>query len=94
MLGYCDFNTQVELYNLGFSSKTYSLYDTQLWLMSQGIYVAPKIYSYHNVNVDDEVSWECTVYVQYQTIFTVGEKLSYEDALLLGIQEGIKYLKA
>ena len=30
MLGYCDFNTQVELYNLGFSSKTYSLYDTQL----------------------------------------------------------------
>lgn len=30
MLGYCDFTTQVELYNLGFKNTTYSLYDTQL----------------------------------------------------------------
>lgn len=69
------------------------LYEAQKWLMTQGIYIAPRIYLYHDINLDDETSWECNIYIAYAAIYTVGKSLSYEDALLLGIKEGINKLR-
>ena len=69
------------------------LYEAQQWLMTQGIYIAPRIYLYHDINLDDETSWECNIYIAYAAIYTIGKSLSYEDALLLGIKEGINKLR-
>lgn len=44
------------------------------------------------MNLDEQTSWECTIYVEWSAIYTVGKSLTYEDALLLGIKEGIKSL--
>lgn len=69
------------------------LYDAQQWLMTKGIHIAPRIYLYHDINLDEQVSWECNIYVEYASIFTRGKSLTYEDALLLGIKEAIKILQ-
>jgi hypothetical protein len=74
--------------------RTISLYDAQKWFReTQGIYIAPRIYLYHDINLDDETSWECNIYIAYAAIYTIGKSLSYEDALLLGIRDGIKKLQ-
>ena len=72
---------------------TILLYEVQQWFMTQGIYIIPRIHLYHDINFDDDPSWECTVYVNFAAMYTVGKSLSYQDALLLGIKEGIKILK-
>ena len=72
---------------------TVLLYEAQQWLMTQGIHIAPRIYLYHDINFDDNTSWECTIYIEFAAIYTVGKSLSYQDALLLGIKEAIKILK-
>lgn len=72
---------------------TVLLYEAQQWLMTQGIYIAPRIYLHHDINLDNETSWECNIYIAYAEIYTVGKSLSYEEALLLGIKEGIKKLQ-
>ena len=69
------------------------LYDAQQWLMTQGIHIAPRIYLYHDINFDEDTSWECTIYIDFAAIYTVGKSLSYQDALLLGIKEAIKFMK-
>lgn len=61
-------------------------------MRTQGIHIAPRIYLYHDINLDGQTSWECTVYVERSAIYMVGKSLTYEDALLLGIKEGIKSL--
>ena len=61
-------------------------------MRSQGIHIAPRIYLYHDVNLNGQTSWECTVYVERSAIYIVGKSLTYEDALLLGIKEGVKSL--
>lgn len=68
------------------------LYDAQQWLMTQGIHIAPRIYLYHDINLDEQVSWECTLYFEWFAIYTIGKSLTYEDALLLGIKDAIKKL--
>lgn len=68
------------------------LYDAQQWLMTQGIHIAPRIYLYHDTNLDEQVSWECNIYAEWTAIFTKGKSLTYTDALLLGIKEAIKIL--
>ena len=72
---------------------TVLLYEAQQWLMTQGIHIAPRIYLYHDINFDDNTSWECTIYIDFAAIYTVGKSLSYQDALLLGIKEAIKFMK-
>lgn len=61
-------------------------------MRTQGIHIAPRIYLYHDMNLDEQTSWECTIYIEWSAIYTVGKSLTYEDALLLGIKEGIKSL--
>ena len=61
-------------------------------MRKQGIHIAPRIYLYHDINLDEQTSWECTIYIEWSAIYTVGKSLTYEDALLLGIKEGIKSL--
>ena len=68
------------------------LYDAQQWLMTQGIHIAPRIYLYHDINLDEQVSWECNIYLEWSAIYTIGKSLTYEDALLLGIKEAIKVI--
>lgn len=58
----------------------------------QGIHIAPRIYLYHDINLDEQTSWECTIYTEWSAIYVVGKSLTYEDALLLGIKEGVKSL--
>ena len=71
-----------------------SLYEAQKWLREEkGIHIAPRIYLYHDINLDEQTSWECTIYVEWSAIYTIGKSLTYEDALLLGIKEAIKLLK-
>ena len=71
-----------------------SLYEAQKWLREEkGIHIAPRIYLYHDVNLDEQTSWECTIYVEWAAIYTIGKSLTYEDALLLGIKDAIKGLK-
>ena len=72
---------------------TVLLYEAQQWLMTQGIHIAPRIYLYHDINFDDNTSWECTIYIDFAAIYTIGKSLSYQDALLLGIKEAIKIMK-
>lgn len=70
------------------------LYDAQKWLREEkGIHIAPRIYLYHDINLDEQTSWECTIYVEWAAIYTIGKSLTYEDALLLGIKDAIKGLK-
>jgi hypothetical protein len=72
----------------------FSLYEVQKWLREKkGIHIAPRIYLYHDVNLDEQTSWECTLYIEYAAIYTIGKSLTYEDALLLGIHEAIRILK-
>ena len=71
-----------------------SLYEAQKWLREEkGIHIAPRIYLYHDINLDERTSWECTIYVEWSAIYTIGKSLTYEDALLLGIKEAVKILK-
>ena len=71
-----------------------TLWEAQKWLREEkGIHIAPKIYLYHDINLDEQTSWECTIYVEWSAIYTIGKSLTYEDALLLGIKEAIKLLK-
>ena len=71
-----------------------SLYEAQKWLRKEkGIHIAPRIYLYHDINLDEQTSWECTIYVEWSAIYTIGKSLTYEDALLLGIKEAVKILK-
>ena len=72
---------------------TVLLYEAQQWLMTQGIHIAPRIYLYHDINFDDNTSWECTIYIDFAAIYTIGKSLSYQEALLLGIKEAIKFMK-
>lgn len=102
---YCDYETRNELIKLGYPAHMYDntevdkilgailLYEAQQWLMTQGIHIAPRIYLYHDINFDDNTSWECTIYIDFAAIYTVGKSLSYQDALLLGIKEAIKFMK-
>lgn len=97
---YCDYETSVALYELGYDcqvihliAEKITLYEAQQWLMTQGIHIAPRIYLYHDINFDDDTSWECTIYIDFAAIYTVGKSLSYQDALLLGIKEAIKFMK-
>jgi hypothetical protein len=70
------------------------LYQAQKWLREEkGIHIAPRIYLYHDINLDEQTSWECTIYVEWSAIYTIGKSLTYEDALLLGIKEAVKILK-
>ena len=71
-----------------------SLYEAQKWLREKkGIHIAPRIYLYHDINLDEQTSWECTIYVEWSAIYTIGKSLTYEDALLLGVKEAVKILK-
>ena len=73
---------------------TVLLYEAQKWLREEKkIHIAPRIYLYHDINLDEQVSWECNVYTEWSAIYTIGKSLTYEDALLLGIKEAIKILK-
>lgn len=97
---YCDYETSVALHELGYDcqvihliAEKITLYEAQQWLMTQGIHIAPRIYLYHDINFDDDTSWECTIYIDFAAIYTVGKSLSYQDALLLGIKEAIKFMK-
>ena len=110
---YCDYDTCVALYELGFSledaSQTFErniltnryeevprpmLYEAQKWLRDKkGIHIAPRIYLYHDILLDEQTSWECNIYVEWAAIYTIGKSLSYEDALLLGIKDAIKMLQ-
>ena len=70
------------------------LYEAQKWLREEkGIHIAPRIYLYHDINLDEHTSWECTIYVEWSAIYTIGKSLTYEEALLLGIKEAVKILK-
>ena len=70
------------------------LYEAQKFLREKkGIHIAPRIYLYHDINLDEQTSWECTIYVEWSAIYTIGKSLTYEDALLLGIKEAVKILK-
>ena len=86
-----------ELMELGFSPKhkerEFLLYEAQLWLMTKGFHIAPRIYLYHDINLDEQTSWECTVYAEWAAIFTVGKILTFHDALALGISEALKVMK-
>ena len=103
---YCDYDTCVTLSKLGFPGIQFftwldgkkgctrvHLYVVQQWLINKGIYISPRIYLYHDINLNDEVSWECNIYIDMTSIKNVGKSLSYQDALKLGIKEGLKYLK-
>lgn len=105
---YCDYETCVALRELGYPliSKEVRyedkavfvpgvlLYSAQKWLREEkGIHIAPRIYLYHDVNLDEQTSWECTIYVEWAAIYTIGKSLTYEGALLLGIKDAIKGLK-
>ena len=98
---YCDYETCVALSELDSKmglrfelAGTISLYEAQKWLREKkGIHIAPRIYLYHDINFDDETSWECNIYIEYAQIYTIGKSLSYEDALLLGIKDVIKFIK-
>ena len=103
---YCDYETRNELIKLGYPAHLYDntevdkilgailLYVAQKWLREEkGIHIAPRIYLYHDINLDEQTSWECTIYVEWSAIYTIGKSLTYEDALLLGIKEAIKLLK-
>lgn len=93
---YCDVEAGIDLLALGMKTgldpTKINLYDAQKWMRTQGIHIAPRIYLYHDINLDEQTSWECTIYIEWSTIYTVGKSLTYEDALLLGIKEGIKSL--
>ena len=70
------------------------LFLAQKWLREEkGIHIAPRIYLYHDINLDEHTSWECTIYVEWSAIYTIGKSLTYEDALLLGVKEAVKILK-
>lgn len=72
---------------------TVLLYEAQKWLREEKkIHIAPRIYLYHDINLDEQVSWECNIYAEWTSIFTKGKGLTYTDALLLGIKEAIKIL--
>ena len=103
---YCDYDTCVALKELGypidwFEDETYhenstniQLYEAQKWLREEkGIHIAPRIYLYHDINLDEQTSWECNIYVEWSAIYTIGKSLTYEDALLLGIKDTVKRLK-
>ena len=96
---YCDYDTYVALEELGYPevmafNKPFLLYEAQKWLREEkGIHIAPRIYLYHDINLDEQTSWECTIYVEWSAIYTIGKSLTYEDALLLGIKEAVKILK-
>ena len=98
---YCDYETSVALYELGYDcqvihliAEKITLYEAQKWLREEkGIHIAPRIYLYHDINLDEQTSWECTIYVEWSAIYTIGKSLTYEDALLLGIKEAVKILK-
>jgi hypothetical protein len=98
---YCDYETCHELMMMGLepsvhydSCHSLLLYEAQKWLREEkGIHIAPRIYLYHDINLDEQTSWECTIYVEWSAIYTIGKSLTYEDALLLGIKEAVKILK-
>jgi hypothetical protein len=101
---YCDWRTVKDLESLGMNVytkvkgidvlKSVLLYEAQKWLREEkGIHIAPRIYLYHDINLDEQTSWECTIYVEWSAIYTIGKSLTYEDALLLGIKEAVKILK-
>ena len=104
---YCDHETCVALKELGFPTKMtfvsefgsieifinqglIHLYEAQSWLRSKEVYIYPVIDRYI---VNDNVTWQCEVFVPYLRVYRVGKELSYEDALRAGIEEGIKILK-
>lgn len=60
--------------------------------MTHGFHIAPKIYLYHDINLDEKVSWECSIYVGWSLIETIGKSLSYHDALALGIKKVLEIL--
>ena len=62
----------------------------QSWLRTQAIYIYPVIDKY---NDNDKVTWQCEVFVPYLRNYRIGNGLSYEDAMKLGIKEGIKILE-
>lgn len=73
---------------------TVLLYEAQKWLREEKkIHIVPRIYLYHDINLNEKTSWECSVYVEWTAICTIGKSLTYEDALLLDIKEAIKILK-
>ena len=92
---YCTEKLSKDLLDLGYPQHipNISLYDAQMWLMTQGIHIAPRIYLYHDSNLDDEVSWEVTIYFEFAAIYTIGQSLSYNDALELGIKDIVNKLK-
>lgn len=103
---YCDTETCFDLNKLGFPGiKVFTfldgkmtctrvhIYAVQQWLMTKGIYIFPKIYLYNDINLDNEISWECNIYIDTRHITTIGKSLTYQDALKLGIKEAIKFLK-
>ena len=102
---YCDYDTKLGLRDIGYPMSTcqindgpiqmpkITLYEAQKWMREEkGIHIAPRIYLYHDINLDENTSWECTIYIEWSAIYTIGKSLTYEDALLLGIKEAVKVL--
>lgn len=91
---YCSPQLVEDLKLLGMEAEdSISLYDAQMWLMTKGIHISPRIYLYHDILLDEETSWECTIYVEYRSIRNIGRSLTYQAALELGIKDSVELLK-
>lgn len=96
---YCDYETSVALYELGYDcqvihliAEKITLYEAQKWLREEkDIFIYPIVDKF--LNEEGDTIWNCQIYIPYVLIKFTHPKNTFEDALLDGIKEAIKFIK-
>ena len=94
---YCDEETSWDLYTLGLDKCDYYdgpivlLYEAQKWLMDEmDIYIYPTIDRF--IDEDGNTLWVTHMYIPYVGLRILEKRKTYQEALLDGIKEAIKFI--
>ena len=90
---YCDHETAWELCALGYpGTALVLLYSAQKWLREEkDIFIYPVVDKF--LDEEGNTMWNCQIYIPYVLIKFTHPKNTFEDALLDGIKEAIKFIK-
>ena len=90
---YCDYETALKLCALGYPGTAWILlYSAQKWLREEkDIFIYPIVDKF--LDEEGNTMWNCQIYIPYVLIKFTHPKNTFEDALLDGIKEAIKFIK-
>lgn len=96
---YCDYETSVALYELGYDcqvihliAEKITLYEAHQWLREEkDVIIVVRPYTYDVINKTH--TWTCEIWFGDNLEYEIHNFKSYEEALSEGIKESVKILK-